>query len=72
MSKFCFYWDSGVFCSFFSDEPGRADLVEELLEDAHQGAITIVTSTFALTEVIKVKGHRQISEEDEQRVIDFV
>ena len=65
------YWDSGVFCSFFSEEEGRFSVVEQLLNEGKAGKIVIVTSTIALTEVLKCKGHDPITERAEQKLTDF-
>jgi hypothetical protein len=35
------YWDSSVFLSYVNDEPGRADIIEELLEQASRDDIEI-------------------------------
>ncbi len=66
-----YYWDSSVFVAFFSDEPHRADVVEQLLEEATAGRITIVTSSFANVEVLKVEGHAPLTEADEKKTSDF-
>jgi len=64
------YCDSSVFCAFFNDEKGRADIVEELLEEGAAGELIIVTSSFAL-EVLKMDGHMPLSKDDEQELVSF-
>jgi|GEM_PF-534679 len=61
-----FYWDSSVFVAFFNAEPGGEN-VRDLLQEAESGEIFIITSSFALVEVIKLKGADPIlvSEQDE-------
>lgn len=71
MSEETYYWDSGVFVAFFNDEPNRADTVEQLLNEARAGRIKIVTSSFALVEVLKVQGHKPLSAADENKIVDF-
>jgi predicted nucleic acid-binding protein len=66
-----YYWDSSVFCAYFSDEAGRADVVEELLEAAKAEELTIITSSFALVEVLKLEGHLPLKEEDEAALVAF-
>lgn len=65
------YWDSSVFCSYLNEEDGRAGVVEDLLKEAHAGRIEIVTSTFALVEVLRLKGSLPIAESDEQELQTF-
>ena len=65
------YWDSGVFVAYLNDEEGRADIVEELLEDAQDGKSIIITSTFALVEVLKVKGQKALSQNQDQMIVDM-
>src|SRR5438046_5125166 len=65
------YWDSSVFVAYFNDEPGRADVVENLLTEGSEGHLTVVTSTFACVEVLKLKEHEHLSKEDEQMISDF-
>lgn len=68
-----FYWDSSVFIAFLSDEQeeDRAQHVEQLLNEAEAGDMFIVTSSFTLVEVIKLKGKPAISPESAKRVTDF-
>src|SRR6266481_1558332 len=65
------YWDSGVFVAYFNDEPGRADVVEQLLEEAHAGKITIITSSFAFVEVLRLKNRKRLTEKDEKMLNEF-
>ncbi len=57
------YWDSGVFCSFLSKEEGRYEIVLDLLKEAHAGRIEIISTSFALVEVLKLKAHGNITGE---------
>jgi predicted nucleic acid-binding protein len=66
-----YYLDSGVFCALFNEEKGRADVVQELLEEAKAREVLILTSTFALVEVLKVDGHKPLTKEAEQEIVDF-
>lgn len=71
MSSLTQYWDSTVFVSFFNREEGHSDLVKQLLEEAKSGHITIVTSSFAEVEVLKVEGHKPLSEVIEGKIDGF-
>lgn len=65
------YWDSSVFVAYLNDEEGRADVIENLLNEATDGKLTIVTSAFACVEVLKLKDHKHLSEEDEASISEF-
>jgi predicted nucleic acid-binding protein len=71
MSLHTQYWDSGVFCAYFNDESDRADVVEKLLNDGVDGRLTIITSSFACVEVLKMKDHTHLSKKDENTISDF-
>src|SRR5208283_362176 len=73
MKELMYYWDSSVFVAFFNDEQEkqRADMVEQLLDEAEAGRISIVTSSFALVEVSKLQGHKPLSASDERKIVDF-
>lgn len=45
------YWDACVFGAYINDEPDRAQLIDELLEECNQGRLTVVTSQFSIAEV---------------------
>jgi predicted nucleic acid-binding protein len=66
-----YYWDSSVFVSFLNEEESRFEIVESLLKEAHAGRAEIVTSTFTLVEVLKLRGHSPISEKDEAELQAF-
>ncbi len=55
-----YYWDSTVFIALLTGEEGRVDNVEQILEEAESGEVFIVTSSFTLVEVIKLKGKQPI------------
>lgn len=46
-----YYWDACVFLSYISNEVGRADIVEAMLEDCQRGDISISTSALTVAEV---------------------
>src|ERR1039457_1395070 len=73
MSEPNVYFDSSVFMSFFNneEEKKRADIVEQILNEAHAGRLSVVTSSFALVEVLKVKGHRPLDADDEDKIVEF-
>jgi len=73
MKELIYYWDSSVFVAYFNDEQEkeRADTVEQLLDEAHAGRISIVTSSFALVEVLKLKGQKPLTAENEEKIVSF-
>ncbi len=66
-----YFWDSSVFCAYFNDEVGRADIVEELPEAAQAEELIIIASSFALVEVLKLEGHLPLKEADEATLVAF-
>lgn len=46
-----YYWDACVFLAGISGEPGRVDVVAQLLEEAEKGECLIFTSMLSITEV---------------------
>lgn len=66
-----YYWDSSVFCSFFGKEANRYDVVLDLLNEAKAKKLEIVTSSFTLTEVLKLKSYTPLSEKEEGLLTAF-
>lgn len=66
-----YYWDSSVFCSFLSEEENRCPIVQDLLHEAHAGRLEIVTSSFALIEVLRLKDHEKIPEQAQEQLKTF-
>lgn len=66
-----FYWDSSVFIALFSNEKGRAENVEQILDEAESGDVYIVTSSFTLVEVIKMKGKLPLLAAQQKQITDF-
>ncbi len=60
-----------VLLTFLNEEENRWKVVQDLLNEAHAGRIEIITSSFALVEVLKVKGHDPIAETIEQKLTEF-
>ncbi len=50
------YFDSCVFLSWLKDEENRANIVNELFEDALKQELKIVTSTLTIAEVLNIQG----------------
>lgn len=44
------YWDACVFTAYIGDEPGRADVVHQLLQQCDAGEIEVFTSLLSLAE----------------------
>ena len=68
-----YYWDSSVFLAFLKvDEAQRANDVEHFLDEAEEGKVVIVTSSFTAVEVLKIKGNPvRLAKKDEQRICEF-
>lgn len=66
-----FYWDSSVFVAFFNEESTRSENVAQILEEAESGDVFIITSSFTLVEVIKLKGSNPILISDQKKITDF-
>lgn len=66
-----FYWDSSVFVAFFNEESTRSENVAQILEEAESGDVFIITSSFTLVEVIKLKGTTPILVSDQKKVTEF-
>jgi predicted nucleic acid-binding protein len=49
------YWDSSVFLASIKNEPDRADICEEIINEARAGRCEIWTSAVTLTEVVKTR-----------------
>jgi len=65
------YWDSCAFLGWLSNEQGKAEKCEGVLDAAESGSIEIVTSALTLTEVIKRKGDKPIPKESEDKIREF-
>lgn len=52
MASEIYYWDSSVFISFLNGEKDRVDIVNQILDEAEMGNVTIVTSFITITEVL--------------------
>jgi predicted nucleic acid-binding protein len=66
-----FYWDSSVFLALLNDEPKRAENIEQIIDECEAGEIFIITSSFTLVEVIKLKGKKPILISEQKEVTDF-
>lgn len=65
-----YYWDAGVFLALFNDEPGRADIINQLLTEAESGSHLIYTSTITLTEVVHIRGRDRMTSDTENTIRD--
>lgn len=63
------YWDSDIILCWLKKEPRWGDL-RGTIEAAEDGRVKIVTSTWTLTEVIRLTG-RELNEEDDAKIVDF-
>ena len=62
------YWDSVCFLGWLMAEPNKVDACQGVVQAAQAGEIKIVTSALTLTEVIKLKNHPLLKEEDENKI----
>jgi predicted nucleic acid-binding protein len=62
------YWDSCCFIGYLANEQDKAAECESVLREAEAGRITIVTSAFTLTEVLRMKDRPPLPEADEARI----
>lgn len=58
--------------AFLGGEAGRSENVTQILEEAESGEVFIVTSSFTLVEVIKLKGRTPIMIEAQRQVTEFL
>lgn len=66
------YLDSSVYIAAINGEEGRAEVVRQILDAADKEKITIIASTFLVTEVIKIKGEESPIPVESEQVIDKV
>ena len=64
------YWDSNCFLSLLQEEAG-APQCEQVLQDAQDGKVIIVTSSLTLAEVLKMKGKVAIPKDQQDTVVKF-
>lgn len=62
-------WDSSCFCAWFSEEAGRWEICDAIIDAARKGQIKLYTSFLTLAEVVKVPGMYPSEEED--RIVEF-
>jgi len=63
------YWDSDLILRWLKREPGWQQL-RGTIKAAEDGRVQIVTSTWTLTEVIRING-RELTAADDQKIVDF-
>jgi predicted nucleic acid-binding protein len=59
------YWDACVFLAFINGDAGRADTIQQLLDEAAAGAFELVTSTLSQVEVAFGKAEQDGAAPDE-------
>ena len=66
------YWDTCNWISLIAeDEVERANICQQILEDAAAGNTVVITSALTLAEVVKRKGEPVLPESDELTIIRF-
>lgn len=63
------YWDSSCFCAWFSEEAGRYEICDAIIDAARKGQVKLYTSFLTLAEVIKVPD--LYPSESEDRIAEF-
>lgn len=66
-----YYWDSSVFLALLMEEEGRVENVQHFLEEAESQDAIIITSSFTLVEVIKLRKKMPILPEKQAMVTGF-
>ncbi|MYB44034.1 MAG: type II toxin-antitoxin system VapC family toxin [Acidimicrobiia bacterium] len=64
------YWDSVCFLAVMKDEP-KSQLCDGVIQAAEAGDVLIVTSTWTLTEVIRIKGWDSMTEAEDGVIRGF-
>ena len=64
------YWDSACFLAIMKNE-SRSSLCDGVIQAAEQGKTIIVTSTWALTEVISITGEKKMAESEDAIIRRF-
>lgn len=62
-------WDSNCFCAWFSEEQGRYEICDAIIDAARKNEIKLYTSFLTLAEVVKIPG--LYPSEAEDRIADF-
>jgi predicted nucleic acid-binding protein len=63
------YWDSACFLGFLLEEPDRVRFCEEVLIDARDGRLQIVTSALTIAEVLAVRNKPKIPD-DQRKIVE--
>ena len=64
------YWDSACFLAVMKNEP-QGQLCDGVIQAAEAGQVLLVTSTWTLTEVIRIKGWDAMAEADDNVIRAF-
>ena len=65
------YLDACVLLSYVNDAPGRADVVQSLLEDAEGGKVHLLTSNLSITEVAYIASDQEPNDDtDDEATIN--
>ena len=66
-----YYWDSSCFLAVFKEEAGRVEVCKSILNQARNERCLIVTSSFALVEVIHIQGREKLTPDSEMLIEEF-
>lgn len=65
------YWDSDCFLGWLQNEAGKATECAPVIREAEAGRLTIITSALTIAEVLYLKDHPPIPQEQGEKVIEF-
>jgi len=65
------YWDTCCFLAYLQNEPNTSEKCASVLEEAENGNLMILTSALTLAEVIKLKGKKPLSKNENQKIKNF-
>ena len=71
MSTSIVYWDSDCILGWLKNEPDKNQLCEGTLDAAEKGKIKIGVSALSLVEVLRVKGHKKLTANNEKKIRRF-
>jgi predicted nucleic acid-binding protein len=65
------YWDANVFHALFSEEPGRVEVCNKIIDAASRGELQIYTSTITFVECVWIKNVDRLSPQHEATIQKF-
>ncbi len=65
------YWDTNCFLGWFQQEPNKRDALKELLTQAEEGELVIVTSALTITECAGLPTVRKVDNASSKKMLAF-